>query len=375
MTNIIFKAVVGSHAYGTNVEGSDIDIKGVYIQDPEDVLINGYKEQVDISKDEVYYEIRRFIELCCKGNPTVLELLYSPMNCVKYVHPVWHLLVRERDKFLSKSCKYSFAGYAYSQIKKSDSLDKKMNWEKSRTERKSVLDFCYVLDPTSHFKSLPLQTYLKREGKVQEHCGLAAIDHFRSVYGLYYDHLAEMNSTNPRFAAGSFNYKGIVKGDSSNDVRTSEIPSYAMRETIMFFNKDSYEIHCKEYNEYLEWLDKRNTQRYVDVEGHGQKIDGKNLLHCYRLLQTGIEIATEKTIKVRRDNAEFLVDIRKGKHNLEKIQKDCDILMRNMEEIFDRNDANLPDKVNTEFFMKVLVKMRQAYYKRSSTGSADLGPG
>lgn len=30
--DIIFKAIVGSQAYGTNVPGSDTDIKGVYIQ-------------------------------------------------------------------------------------------------------------------------------------------------------------------------------------------------------------------------------------------------------------------------------------------------------------------------------------------------------
>ncbi len=47
---VIFKALIGSHAYGTNVEGSDYDYKGVYIQDPKDVYVNGYKEQLDISK-------------------------------------------------------------------------------------------------------------------------------------------------------------------------------------------------------------------------------------------------------------------------------------------------------------------------------------
>jgi hypothetical protein len=37
--------------------------------------------------------------------------------------------------------------------------------------------------------------------------------------------------------------------------------------------------------EYQEWLQKRNLQRWVDVKSHDQKIDGKNMMHCYRLVQ------------------------------------------------------------------------------------------
>ena len=53
---IIFKALVGSHSYGTNIEGSDMDYKGVFIQRPEDVLEFGYTEQIDVTKDEVHSE-------------------------------------------------------------------------------------------------------------------------------------------------------------------------------------------------------------------------------------------------------------------------------------------------------------------------------
>jgi predicted nucleotidyltransferase len=89
---IIFKAIVGSHSYGTNVEGSDIDFKGVYIQTPKSVLYDGYVPQIEVGKDETYYEVRRFLELCETANPTVLELLYSPEDCIIYEHPVFKLI-------------------------------------------------------------------------------------------------------------------------------------------------------------------------------------------------------------------------------------------------------------------------------------------
>jgi hypothetical protein len=64
--------------------------------------------------------------------------------------------------------------------------------------------------------------------------------------------------------------------------------------------------------EYQEWLQKRNLQRWVDVKSHDQKIDGKNMMHCYRLVQMAREIAEGKGVIVRRENAAELISIRRG---------------------------------------------------------------
>ncbi len=355
MENIIFKALVGSHAYGTNVEGSDFDVKGVFIQSPEDVLIHGYQQQQIVNKDETYYEIRRFIELCCTGNPTMLELLYIPEDCIIYKHPIWDELIKHRDKFLSKSCRHSFCGYAYEQIKKAGGLQKKMNWEKSRVERKTPLDFCYVYEEG---KSLPIERWLSRENKHQAFCGLVAIEHFKDCYALYYDY----NSHYGREANRPYEplgFRGIVE-EYSTEVRLSSVPKGITPEGIICYNKDAYTTHCKDYKEYQTWLDNRNVQRYVDTETHGQKIDGKNLLHCYRLLETGIEIAKLKTINVRRPNAEFLIGIRKGKYDLTKLLNEAEGKMQELNKAFD--ECDLPDKADRGFLMSLLVKIRRKYY-------------
>ena len=86
--DVIYKVRVGSHSYGTNIEGSDEDFKMIYLQKAEDVLNYGYQEQVNLTKDSTAYELKRFIELCCTGNPTMLELLYSPEDCIIYKHPI-----------------------------------------------------------------------------------------------------------------------------------------------------------------------------------------------------------------------------------------------------------------------------------------------
>ncbi len=364
--DIIFKALVGSHAFGTNVEGSDEDFKGVYLQSPESVLNDGYQAQIEVSKDETYYELRRFIELCLTGNPTMLDVLYSPLDCILEKHEVFDVILQNRDKFLSKACKWSYGGYAYSQISKADGLQKKMNWEKEKTIRKDILDFCWVIDDDSQFKTLPLKEYLKKNNRKQEHYGISRIDHFPNVHSLYYDHLAEMKSTNPKFEGSGYNYNGIVRDIAkSNDICLSSIPKFAIRDTFMYFDKDVWSMHCRDYIQYQEWLTKRNTQRYVDINNHGQKIDGKNLLHCIRLIEVAKEIVTLKTINVRRPNAAYLIEIRQGKHDLKTLLTKAQTDIEETKLLFDNSD--LPDSADRSFFMKLLPEIRNKYYKLTKT--------
>lgn len=346
--NIIFKARVGSHAYGTNVEGSDEDFKGIYMQSAESVLNNGYQEQVTVGKDEVYYELRRFLELCCSNNPTMLELLYMPEDCIIEKHPIFDKIIENRDKFLSKSCRWSYGGYAYKQIEKAKGLNKMMNWEKTKVERKTILDFCFIL---TILGAVPFKEWLHRqrgEAVRQEYYGAVKINHARDVYYIYPD-------------TKKIGYKGLTNEDeTSNELRLSSIPKELILDySVLVYNKDAYTEHCKDYKAYQEWLEKRNVQRYVDVEEHGQKIDGKNLLHCYRLLETGVEIARDKTIKVRRPNADFLIEIRKGKHNLQELLDKSTEKMAELEKAIAESD--LPDKADRGFFMLLMVKLRKEY--------------
>ena len=347
--NIVFKALVGSHAYGTSIEGSDKDFKGVFIQSPEDVLNRGYQEQQIVNKDECYYELRRFLDLCCSGNPTMLELLFLPEDCILECHPVFKRVLENREKLLSKSCKYSFGGYAYSQIGKAKGLNKKMNWEAGKMERKTILDFCYVI---TLLGAKPLKDWLMMQrgpAARQEHYGVSKISHCRDTYYIY-----------PKDHEG-LEYHGMCNEDeTSNELRMSSIPvSEIAKGIVMSYNKDAYAEHCKDYKSYSIWLKERNTQRYVDIESHGQKIDGKNLLHCYRLLETGIEIAKLKTINVRRPNAEYLIEIRKGKHDLETLLKQSEDKMKELNEAFDASD--LQDTADRGFFMSLIPKIRKEY--------------
>jgi predicted nucleotidyltransferase len=338
---IIFGCIVGSHAYGTNVEGSDEDRKWVYVQSHIDLFINGYRPQIELSKDEVAYELSRFLELALKANPTILELLFSPEDCILYKHPSFDKLLNIKRQFLTKQCRLSFGGYAISQIEKARGLDKKMNWEKEKTVRKTVLDFCYWIEQAinprlnDNYQSAPIKTVFSETQLAK--MALSAIPNTRGLYNVFCD---------VRYV-----FHGIAD-ETSNDIRTQEVPRDAVNCGMLFFNKDAYSIHCKEYNEYTNWLQKRNTQRYVDIEGHGQMIDGKNLLHCVRLIEMAIDIAEKKELVVRRPNAEFLKEIRHGKHNLNEILEHAKEGIDKLDEAF--NTRLLPERFPAESFLKYL---------------------
>lgn len=350
---IIYRAVVGSQAYGTSTPESDIDYKGIYIQPDDDILSFNYKEQIEIGKDECLYEIRRFLQLAQSANPTILEMLFIDDRFVKKSSYQFSMLADQRHKFLTKKCCASFGGYAVAQIQKARGLNKKMNWEKKRIERKTPLDFCYMY---SNNKSIPLKEWLKEKEYKQEYCGLTSLPHFRYMYNVWYDHVADTYD-NPRYP-NTFNFKGIVQSDDSNDISLSEVPiHYRQCEGLMYFNKDEYSVHCKEYNQYKEWLDNRNTARYVDVKGHGQQIDGKNLMHCRRLLDMAIEIAETGNLTILRPNAEELLKIRKGEMPLDTIIEKAEEDVKRLNELFLK--STLPETVDMEFINNLLLKIRK----------------
>jgi hypothetical protein len=337
----LFKCIVGSQAYGTSTPHSDMDYKGIYAQHPDDLLTFEYKEQQEISKDECYYEIRRFLELARTANPTILEMLYSNDDCILEKNPALNILFENRDKFLTKKCLHSFGGYAIQQIQKASGLDKKMNWEKQRVTRKKPIDFCYAYESG---KTMQLLDYIEKHDLNQKYCGLVALHHFKDSYALYYDFGQE------------FKYKGISM-DTSNSIRLSSVEKDTEPLTIIYYNKDGYAMHCRDFKEYGIWKKNHNKQRYVDVKGHNQKLDGKNLLHTRRLLDMAIEIATEGTINVRRKNSDYLLDIRRGNYDLKKIIEEAKNDVKKLDELFEK--SSLPENVDQKFINDILLEIRK----------------
>lgn len=344
----LFLAIRGSQAYGTNIETSDIDLAGVFIQSKDDILGNKYIEQINDSKNDiVIYEIKRYLELLSSNNPNILELLNTPKECILFKDPLFDKILKHREKFITKICANSFGGYAIQQIKKAKGQNKKQNWEKDKVTRKDVLDFLYVLKDG---KSIPWKHFSRKNNLDQSLCGLVKINNAKGNYVLYY---------------GNEQYKGLVKivdGEvTSNELKLSSIPKEDEVYCYISFNLEGYQSHCKDYRSYQKWLNERNEARWVDVKNHNQKIDGKNMMHCKRLIEMCIEIGEGKGINVKRGNAKELIDIRKGKVNLEKLIEESEKSIKKMDEVFEK--SSLPKSVDMDFVHNLLVQIRKESYK------------
>lgn len=372
---IIFEGIVGSKAHGTDTEQSDTDIKGVFVMPIEDIFGTKYVEQINDEKnDVVYYEIRRFLELLQTNNSTILELLNLPEDCILYKNPIFDIILENKDKFLSKKCANSFGRYALGQITKATGLDKKQNWEKDKVTRKTPIDFCYI---HLNEKSMSLIDYLINHNMDQKFCGLSKIPHSRDTYALFYDFTSSVLSDElpklrkkilkflnklPGYKELPLGFKGIAFEDS-NDIRLSSIPINCPKHYFIgyiSYNKDGYTQHCRDFREYTEWLEKRNINRWVDVKSHGQKIDGKNMSHCRRLMDMAREIAEGEGIIVRRPNAEYLRSIRKGEVDLQTLIDHVKNEISEIDSLYAK--SNLPDDVNIEFINELLIKIRKNIY-------------
>jgi hypothetical protein len=369
----------GSQAYGTNLPTSDTDYSGIYIQSAEDILGFRYKEQINDDKnDTVFYEIRRFLDLLSSNNPTVLELLNTPEDCILFKHPLMDKILQNRDKFITKTCGKSFAGYAIQQIKKARGQDKKQNWEKDKVTRKDVLDFVYVIEGE---KSIPWKVWNSDKRFEEKFCGVINVPNARDIYAVYYDqHSEECFSERfneqereenklyhkEKYGHYGLGYKGIIKieeGDNiseSNQLRLSSVPKDQIPICVVTYNKDAYTQHCKDYKSYQTWLQERNEQRWIEVESHGQKIDGKNMMHCRRLLDMSREIAQGKGIIVRRENAQELIDIRKGKVDPESLLDRAEQDIKEIDDLF--KNSELPDFVDKDFMNSLLISIRKEFY-------------
>lgn len=119
--HLMFLTIGGSHAYVTNVAGSDVDIRGVALNSKEDLLgLGEFEHHVDTVTDTTVFSFNKAAKLLCSGNPNMLEQLGNADELVIDYHPTTRLLMENKNLFLSKRVIYSFGGFVGKLIKEAD---------------------------------------------------------------------------------------------------------------------------------------------------------------------------------------------------------------------------------------------------------------
>lgn len=116
--NILFSKIWGSHSHQTAVATSDVDYLAVYAAENRDLLamdpptdtLTGEKPDYQV------HEVKKFCDLLMKGNPGIIEMLFTD----KLVHygPQWEELRNERKRFLCIRVVKEYLGYCSGQLKK-----------------------------------------------------------------------------------------------------------------------------------------------------------------------------------------------------------------------------------------------------------------
>ena len=120
-SKIILLTLGGSHAYGTNVESSDVDLRGCALNAKDEILTNKNFEQfVNEDTDTTIYSFNKLIHLLMNVNPNTIEMLGCKPEHYLYLSSVGQELINNRHLFLSKKCVYSFGGYANAQLRRLD---------------------------------------------------------------------------------------------------------------------------------------------------------------------------------------------------------------------------------------------------------------
>ncbi len=117
--NIIFLTTGGSYAYGTNVETSDLDIRGIAVETSCEILGSSSFEQFENREtDTVIYGLRKILKLMLNCNPNVLEMLGTKDEHIFICNKYGKMIKDNTNLFLSKRAIQSFGGYASAQLRR-----------------------------------------------------------------------------------------------------------------------------------------------------------------------------------------------------------------------------------------------------------------
>lgn len=116
---IMLLTLGGSYAYGTNIETSDVDVRGVALNQRKELLgLSHFEQTEDRETDTTVYGFRKMTSLLLACNPNTIEMLGCKPEQYLVLTEAGHLLRNNRKLFLSRRAANTFGGYASQQLRR-----------------------------------------------------------------------------------------------------------------------------------------------------------------------------------------------------------------------------------------------------------------
>ena len=119
---IVLLALGGSYSYGTNREGSDIDLRGCALHRPQDLLgFSHFESVVDMDTDTTIYSFNRLCALLLNCNPVTLEMMGCRPEDYVILTDTGRKILEALPLFLTQQAGKTFSEYARQQMQRLES--------------------------------------------------------------------------------------------------------------------------------------------------------------------------------------------------------------------------------------------------------------
>jgi predicted nucleotidyltransferase len=332
----IFLGIYGSHAHGTSAPESDLDLRGVVVA-PRLVYLGctrsfeqaaalpatfwtdlpgGGSERParatgERATDVELMEVRKFLRLASDCNPNIVEILFLPEDCVAFEAPAWHVIRDARECVLSKRARFTFAGYAHSQLKR------------IRTHRRWLLEPPKSKPERADF-GLPERLPIPKD---QFDAARAMVERRIQEWTVHPDVavpetvLAKLRDTLTDLVAS-------VVADRDRDSAMTFTAGHELGMSDGFLELLDRERRYRQalawWHQFHEWQANRNPARAATEARCGY--DTKHAMHLVRLLRMACEILRDHAVIVRRPDAAELQELRRGEWTFDRVMEESDRL-------------------------------------------------
>ena len=341
----IVKHYAGSLSYGTNLPGSDIDIRGIFCADDVYHRSPWYNvNEINVTEDEdtKLYELTKYLKLCVDQNPNILESLWVAEEDVITSSPAYAYLTSVRHELLSSKCVFTYSGYAFSQLKRIKGHNK---WLTNPQPKEPPREAQYV----SLVQNFTEEKILKMTPAILEEFNYKhrLIPYGNNIFGIYpmeryslYDRRGKLNTI----------YE-------DNDVHSLGLPKM-----IIKFNRDEYKRNIDVHRNYWEWVRNRNDKRSELEAAHGY--DTKHAMHLIRLLRMGKEILTEGIVRVKRPDAQELLEIRNGAMTYDEIIAYAEGMDKELRSLYNSGKSVIQKRVSVKRATEILMNTQETVWRK-----------
>lgn len=316
----IMRTVFGSRLYGTANENSDIDYKSVFIPSAKDILLQRAtkvisdqrskslgEKNVAGDEEEEKLNLQKYLKLISEGQTGALDMLFAPIEAHTIEpHPVWNEIIANKHRLITKKSS-AFVGYCRQQANKYG-----IKGERVKAAKAAYSELSFQADQGFGPKEKLASINLLIEEKVKDFPDYMSINRIHFDNGGFVDHWKVCGRKMP--------YTGSIGSAAA-----------IMKKLI-----DDY------------------GHRALAAENQ-QGVDWKAMSHAVRIAEEAIELLTTGRITLPLPNANYIREIKEGRHDYDKISEYIDRLIVDIEVAME--NSSLPEEPDYEWIDNFICRV------------------